>query len=612
MKKLIYFYCSPKLRGFDETEFNFFSKYKIHFDKDTKTLTVTKNTENYIDNFYDDNIEINAIVGNNGTGKSTLLKRIFRICHSEIKNIEAEEIILGFELTEFSHPFFIYFDIEKRDCKWTEIIYKDNKLCVQRRLEDFDKDVLNEEDHKKQFNVHHCQYITEVLDFEMYDNTKYPTMGMMRSDLSEYPYDNTKMMSFFSYQLKQQSFFLSNSAEKIKLPFTYPENLKIFSSYVPYKVCMTLKNSEDGEDTYGSPMDEDLVNIILNLRNLSNEQNFIALYHLPNEFEDSILELLLMLFLKSVSEEEKKEISNYTYSDEFKCISGIYKKVNNIFDFMERKNSVNIAPYREFLKFLYHPEKKIVINEEKRCLEVPLGSIEGFLNTYPHIAGEKQFLHFSWGLSSGETAMLDLYSKFYQIYQSIKGSEKKDVLLLIDEADAYFHPQWQKNYVRDTLDVAKQIFEGFGVQIILATHSPIMLSDIPKQNVLYLKKEENAGTKVVPREERLETFGANIFSLFKDTFFLEGSGIGSFAEENLEELLKRIHDLKEINEEEIEYIKKRIMMIGDPFIRQKFENEFYICIEKDSQRSLDEKIRFFEKEIESLKKQKERDKNDKD
>ena len=100
---------------------------------------------------------------------------------------------------------------------------------------------------------------------------------------------------------------------------------------------------------------------------------------------------------------------------------------------------------------------------------------------------------------------------------------------------------------------------------------------------------------------------------FKDTFFLEGSGIGSFAEENLEELLKRIHDLKEINEEEIEYIKKRIMMIGDPFIRQKFENEFCICIEKkDSQRSLDEKIRFFEKEIESLKKQKERDKNDKD
>ena len=611
MKKLIYFYCSPKLRGFDETEFNFFSKYKIHFDKDTKTLTVTKNTENYIDNFYDDNIEINAIVGNNGTGKSTLLKRIFTICHSEIKNIEAEEIILGFELTEFSHPFFIYFDIEKRDCKWTEIIYKDNKLCVQRRLEDFDKDVLNEEDHKKQFNVHHCQYITEVLDFEMYDNTKYPTMGMMRSDLSEYPYDNTKMMSFFSYQLKQQSFFLSNSAEKIKLPFTYPEKLEIFSSYIPYKVCMTLQNSENGEEDYAPPIDYLLLEIIKKLRNTS-EDNFFVLYHPPKKFENSILELLLVLFLMSVSEKEKKEILKYMDLDTFTRLKSTDGKINDIFLFMEGKKSVNVAPYKEFLKFFCDTERKIVINEEKRCLEVPLGSIEGFLNTYPHIAGEKQFLHFSWGLSSGETAMLDLYSKFYQIYQSIKNSEKKDVLLLIDEADAYFHPQWQKNYVRDTLDVAKQIFEGFGVQIILATHSPIMLSDIPKQNVLYLKKEENAGTKVVPREERLETFGANIFSLFKDTFFLEGSGIGSFAEENLEELLKRIHDLKEINEEEIEYIKKRIMMIGDPFIRQKFENEFYICIEKDSQRSLDEKIRFFEKEIESLKKQKERDKNDKD
>lgn len=611
MKKLIYFWCDS-LRGFEDTEFNFSSKYKIHFDKDTEILTIDKGDENYIDNFFGENIELSAIVGNNGVGKSTLLKMIFTICYSKIEYMSAKEIILGFELPKISLLLFLYFDIENEDKPFKYAgIRMDDTQDVKIVLGNFYED---EPYGNEPLTSPHCQYITEVLDYELYYNyLNYSKIGIMRSALSEYPNESTKIMAFFYYQLKQQSSFLGNCAEKIKLPFTYPENLKIFSSYVPYKVCMTLKNSEDGEDTYGSPMDEDLVNIILNLRNLSNEQNFIALYHLPNEFEDSILELLLMLFLKSVSEEEKKEISNYTYSDEFKCISGIYKKVNNIFDFMERKNSVNIAPYREFLKFLYHPEKKIVINEEKKCLEVPFGSVEEFIKKYSFIVGEMQFLNFSWGLSSGETAMLNLYSKFYQIYQSIKNSEKKDVLLLIDEADAYFHPQWQKDYVKDTLYVAKQIFEGFNVQIILSTHSPIMLSDIPKQNVLYLKKEENGGTKVVPREERQETFGANIFSLFKDTFFLEGSGIGSFAEENLEELLKRIHDLKEINEEEIEYIKKRIMMIGDPFIRQKFENEFCICIEKkDSQRSLDEKIRFFEKEIESLKKQKERDKNDKD
>ena len=59
-------------------------------------------------------------------------------------------------------------------------------------------------------------------------------------------------------------------------------------------------------------------------------------------------------------------------------------------------------------------------------------------------------------------------------------------------------------------------------------------------------------------------------------FFNPEKYVAQGGAESLEELLKRIHDLKEINEEEIEYIKKRIMMIGDPFIRQKFENEFCI------------------------------------
>ena len=78
MKKLIYFYCKD-LRGFEDTEFNFSSKYKIHFDKDTEILTIDKGDKNYIDNFYGENIELNAIVGNNGAGKSTLLKNIYHI-----------------------------------------------------------------------------------------------------------------------------------------------------------------------------------------------------------------------------------------------------------------------------------------------------------------------------------------------------------------------------------------------------------------------------------------------------------------------------------------------------------------------------------------------------
>ena len=598
MKKLIFFYCNDRLRGFDDTQFNFSSKYKVNYDKNTETLTINKGDKNYIDNFFGEIIELSAIVGNNGVGKSTLLKRIFTICHSKIKYMPAKEIILGFELPKISHLLFLYFDIENTNNPFKYAgIRMDDTQDVKIVLGDFYED---EPYGNEPLTWPHCQYITEVMDHELYSNYyNNSKIGMMKSALSEYPNESTNIMAFFYYQLKQQSSFLGNCAEKIKLPFTYPENLKIFSSYVPYKVCMTLKNSEDGEDTYGPPVDEDLLKIIQNLRYVDR---FKALYARPDKFEDSILELLLILFLKSVSEKEKKEISNYTDSADFKGSSSINDKIQKIFRFIK---SANITPYREFLEFLYDSEKKIVINEEKKCLEVPFGSVEKFIKKYSFIAGEMQFLIFSWGLSSGETAMLNLYSKFYQIYQSIKDSEKRDVLLLIDEADAYFHPQWQKDYVKDVLDVAKQIFDGFNVQIILSTHSPIMLSDIPKQNVLYLKKEKDAGTKVVPREERQETFGANIFSLFKDTFFLEGSGIGSFAEDKLEELLRVIHLLSENKKSNMgpEEIFRRIQIIGDPFIRRKFENEFKKYTKSDTRAALENRRARLENELEQIKRE---------
>lgn len=77
--KLIYFY-SPNVRGFEENEFNFSSKYNISFS-DNK-LKVSYGDKRYIEDFFGENLEINAIVGNNGSGKSSLLKRIYYFLRS--------------------------------------------------------------------------------------------------------------------------------------------------------------------------------------------------------------------------------------------------------------------------------------------------------------------------------------------------------------------------------------------------------------------------------------------------------------------------------------------------------------------------------------------------
>jgi len=62
------------------TDFNFGSKYIFSFtkeDKKNKGILSVKDNPNFIENFYEDNISISAIVGKNGTGKSQLLRLIW-------------------------------------------------------------------------------------------------------------------------------------------------------------------------------------------------------------------------------------------------------------------------------------------------------------------------------------------------------------------------------------------------------------------------------------------------------------------------------------------------------------------------------------------------------
>lgn len=93
-----------------------------------------------------------------------------------------------------------------------------------------------------------------------------------------------------------------------------------------------------------------------------------------------------------------------------------------------------------------------------------------------------------------------------------------NILLLIDEIDLYLHPEWQRRIVRDLLSLLRRQFKGHYFQIILTSHSPIVLSDIPVENCIFLKKKSN-GT-VCQEERNTQTFGANIYTLYKDAFFL--------------------------------------------------------------------------------------------
>ena len=79
---------------------------------------------------------------------------------------------------------------------------------------------------------------------------------------------------------------------------------------------------------------------------------------------------------------------------------------------------------------------------------------------------------------------------------------------------------------------------------MLSTHSPILLSDVPQQSVIYLKYDPKHRRTEVSGPPDTGTFGQNIHLLFKDSFFLEHGTMGLFAHRKIDELVKNLKQIE--------------------------------------------------------------------
>ncbi|MGZ4077650.1 MAG: AAA family ATPase [Bacteroidia bacterium] len=179
---------------------------------------------------------------------------------------------------------------------------------------------------------------------------------------------------------------------------------------------------------------------------------------------------------------------------------------------------------------------------------------------------DSTFIDYSWGsgISTGEEAFLSHFARL----NDLKGDlYHKTIWLLVDEGDLYFHPQWQKEYFNNLLTYVKFIFPRNKVQIIISTHSPFIASDLPKQNLIFLKKNEKGGCEVANREMKKETFGNNIHELYADSFFLTDALIGDFAKTKINDIITMLQDKKALKNPNS--IRQLINIIGEPIIKTK-------------------------------------------
>ncbi|UVD80100.1 hypothetical protein NWE55_02065 [Myroides albus] len=146
-------------------------------------------------------------------------------------------------------------------------------------------------------------------------------------------------------------------------------------------------------------------------------------------------------------------------------------------------------------------------------------------------------------------------------------SSYQSINLIFDEVELYYHPQYQKETIHSLLDLIRISNFKFieNINIIFLTHSPFILSDIPSQNTIQMTIDKKTGkSKMIKRKQ--QSFGANIHDLLANNFFLTGPLIGNLADKKIMELINNIK-----NQNITKNDKLLLQLIGDTFLKTSIE-----------------------------------------
>ena len=194
---------------------------------------------------------------------------------------------------------------------------------------------------------------------------------------------------------------------------------------------------------------------------------------------------------------------------------------------------------------------------------------------------ETEYLHFSITpkLSAGEMSFLSIWGRLFDFTSmfddlatritSGRGNtvnsfkHEFDLVVFFDEAEITLHPEWQRMLVWNTLWFFEHLAPSAHVHVIFASHSPILLSDIPKGNVCFLPEKKMSKSARMRHDNELarlhETFAANIYDLYRLPFFMKDGMTGRFSREKVKDLMSGKLGIDQIT------------LIGDEMVRTYLE-----------------------------------------
>lgn len=584
MVQICYFFIQS-FRSLHEIGINLDARYLYSVDTDNREITVKQNPA-YMDGFWPDGVSsLSAIIGNNGAGKTSGL--LYMIQALEDGNGEEEVMAI--------------------------IIYRQNGvLCVYMPesysygygiISDIPEPIHKAKQRPRMDIFYYSSY------FRPYQNWFEPGEGEFRGvynasdtwrlikDYQDYANVDT-MHRTESVGEHMDALLIQDNNRIVQLIHDWELRKLLPKNTIPQYIIISpnmsgydrlnherRKKNPQGNGillpSFESSKEKSLADIVTaSLCNIGVE------YALSTEYVQNILDKWADLY----KERKNVQIALTELTDEFKEAHEHIRELQEIILFLkeacETRNDIDV---------LYIDSNK---PDSYKCID----KLRAYFSARSFVVAHYFDMYFSHvpystsRLSSGEYDMLKFFSRLYDavcVQPSRFDNLTSPQLLLIDEAENSYHPEWQRKFVNMLMKFTQALYERIGkhkaFQIVLTTHSPILLSDIPGMFVNYLEKDAATGlTRVSTRQP--ETFGTNVFELYKHAFFMHEGLIGEFAQDKITAIQYAIENRTQTRKE----ILQTIELIGDKAIKA----YLYSLLERDYE---DEMLSYYQHKVSELK-----------
>ncbi|HIF9159994.1 TPA: AAA family ATPase [Photobacterium damselae] len=545
--KLVYLYIEDH-KAVSNLQLPISSKHTCNYENGVLFLSYNGNDK--ID--YYNGVCCSAIIGKNGVGKSTILDFV------EAANLDTESsgIIVWFDESNESYhicPINIYIAEGK--------IISTNSSNIHDSFQSFCR--------KNKIRLVKSNNLTGIESNDFYTKNKYNKFVHDMS-LSQYTNKNKKSAIERTSRLikyfEKSSFF--NSKDKPKVTFTFQlkssstsylksllnnelliEKSKISESDI-LKLQRYIDDSHQWKDFNESLSESEISNLLFdfNLLSISNQLSKVGI--IKKSHKDIIFLLITLSIIDGdMSIDRLYENFNLAQKEDDFLPSELIKQTDAFI--IQKKFALIWSKINKISSIINNHRSELSIldsNTISTSNTMLIIALSEAINSLPSLISNN--FTYGWsGFSTGEFAKLNIFSELFNYIKDIKNNKFKNHLIIMDEVDLYLHPDWQRTFLSELIDFINKEFNQTNIQIILSTHSPIIVSDFLPEDIISLQRE-GGETHLV------ESFGfaSNITEMYLQGMHIR-STFGEHSRLAINDLLKK-SEKKQLSKNDEELIKK--------------------------------------------------------